>query len=121
MVERTDPAEVEHMISIDSLDFVAEDRSQSLTLVTIEFDSEGAANDYVELMTSQIPDMQAHSAKIGDASFYAAVNESAFGSMVLFKKGLWVVTLHTAQPNGTSPLVDLSGLEAMARIVANRL
>ena len=65
--------------------------------------------------------MEAHSVIIGDASFYAAVNESAFGSMVLFKKGVWVVTLHTAQPNGTSPLVDLAGLEALSRIVANRL
>ena len=121
MAAKVDPAQVEHMVSFDSLDFVEDADSRSLSLITIEFDSESAATDHLELVTRETPGIQGHSVTIGDASFYVEVNESAFGSMVLFKKGVWVVTLHTAQPDGARPLVDIAAVETLARIVADRL
>ena len=41
--------------------------------------------------------------------------------MVVFKERLWLVTLHTTQFAGATPLVDLAGVEALARTVADRL
>ncbi len=58
---------------------------------------------------------------IGDASLYIEANEAGIGSMVVFKKGLWLVTLHTTQSASATPLVDLAGVETLARIVADRL
>ena len=121
MAANVDPAQVEHIVSFESLSFDTADGFVGLTLTTINFDSEEAATNHLELVTSETPGMQDLSVKIGDASLYVEVNESGVGSFVFFKKGEWVVMLHTAQPDGTSPLVDLAGVEALARIVAGRL
>jgi hypothetical protein len=43
------------------------------------------------------------------------------GSVVAFKKGEWVVSLHTSHPDGDTPLMDLAELESLARTVAGRL
>ena len=37
------------------------------------------------------------------------------------KKGEWVVSLHTAQAADVTPLVDIAGIESLARTVADRL
>ncbi|MCH8801779.1 MAG: hypothetical protein IH963_12810 [Chloroflexi bacterium] len=116
-----DPSQVEHMRSFDSLEFTAEGDSWSLSLTTIRFDSEESATDHLQLVTRETPGMQAHSVKIGDASSYIEVNESGVGSFVVFKKGDWVVILHTAQPAGVAPLVDIAQVEALARKVADQL
>ena len=113
-----DPAQVEHMDSFESLVFTGEDHSRSLTLTAIKFDSDDAAADRSRLMSEGMKNM---SAKIGDGSAYVDLNDSGIGSMVVLKKGVWVVSLHTAQPDGVTPLVNLSGVEALARTVADRL
>jgi len=41
--------------------------------------------------------------------------------MVAFKKGEWVVMVHTAQSRGVSPLLDVTGVETLARLVAEHL
>ena len=41
--------------------------------------------------------------------------------MVVFKKGVWLIQLYTAQPEGVTPPLDLASVEAAARIVAERL
>ena len=58
---------------------------------------------------------------IGDAVAYRGGNQSGIGSTVVLKKGEWLVSLHTAQAAGATPLVDLAGVEALARMVADRL
>ena len=121
MAAAVDPAQVEHMDSFDSLSFATVDGFRGLTLTTVMFDSEGAAAHHLRLVTSETPGMQDLPDNIGDASSFAEANESDVGSLVFFKKGEWVVTLHTAQPDGVTPLVDLAGLEALARTVADRL
>ncbi len=113
-----DPAQVEHIDSFDSLWFDIDDGARSLVLTTMDLDSEGAATDRLGLMSSGMSDLPD---KIGDASVYVEVNEAGIGSMVVFKKGEWVVSLHTAQRDGVSPIVDLEKLTTLARTVADRL
>ncbi|MDA1129740.1 MAG: hypothetical protein O2913_13760 [Chloroflexi bacterium] len=116
-----DPEQFEHIVSFDLLTFIAEGDSQSLSFTTLRFDSDGAASTHLELVVTQTPNMQEHSTKIGDASFFSEVNQSGIGSMVVFNKGDWVVMLHTTQSAESTPLVSLEGVEALARLVANRL
>ena len=116
-----DPAQVEHIDSFDSLSFDADDGARSLVLTTIDFDSEGAASDRFGLIVGEGSGMLDLPDNIGDVSAYVEANEAGIGSMVVFKKGGWVVTLHTAQGAGISPLVDLEGLTTLARMVADRL
>ena len=119
--EAVDPAQVEHIDSFDSLAFEMAGSSQGLALTTIKFDSEEAATNHLELVTSETPGMDDHTSKIGDTSFFAEFNEAGIGSIVVFKKGLWVVMLLTTQSADATPLVDLAGVEALARTVADRL
>ena len=119
-----DPSQVEHIVSFDSLSFDTADGSQGLTLTTIQFDSEGAATDHWALVNSEEQTrsgMQDFTDTIGDASGFIEANTAGVGSMVLFKKGAWVVVLSTAQPDSVAPLVDVAGVEALARMVADQL
>ena len=88
---------------------------------TVKFDSESAATDHLELVTTETPGLQELSGNIGDTSLYAEGNESGIWSMGFFKKGVWVVTLHTTQPDGARSLVVIPAVETLARIVADRL
>lgn len=120
MAENVDPTPVEHMISFDSLSFVAADRTQGLTLTTIKFDSEEADN-HMALLALEASTMQDFADTIGDESGSLEVNEGGFGSIVVFKKGVWVIQLHTAQRSGVNPLLDLAGVEAASRLIADQL
>ena len=100
-----DPAQVEHMDSI----------------AVLSFDSEEAAATHMALMTG--PDSGIHDMDetIGDASVSLEANQGGMGSVVAFKKGEWVVSLHTSHPNGDTPLMDRAALERLARAVTDRL
>ena len=121
MAANIDPAQVEHMVSFDSLSFDIADGSKGLTLTVIHLDSEDAASDRMELMLEEGPGLEHLAEPIGDISGFIDANEGGIGSMVVFKKGDWVVMVHTAQSNGVAPLLDVSGLETLARLVAERL
>ncbi len=116
-----DPSQVEHMVSFDALSFDTADGSKELQLTTIQFDSEGGATDHWALVTSEESGMEDFTDTIGDASGFIEANTAGIGSMVIFKKGTWVVMLHTTQRDGVAPLVDVAGVEALARMVADRL
>lgn len=114
-----DPSQVVHMDSFTSLSFNTSGKSKSLLLTTIDFDSPAAAVfDAARLMDSSMFDLVP---TIGEVSSFVEVNAGGIGSMVSFRKGEWVVMLHTSQPDGTEPLVDLAGLTALAQLVADRL
>jgi len=124
MAASVDPSQVEHIVSFCSLSFDTADGSQGLTLTTIQFDSEGAATVHWALVNSEErtrSGMQDFTDTIGDASGFIEANTAGVGSMVVFKKGAWVVVLSTAQPDSFAPLVDVAGVEALARMVADRL
>lgn len=116
-----DPAQVEHMVSFDSLSFDIADGSKGLTLTVIHLDSESAASDRMELMVQEGPELQHLATEIGDVSGFIDSNQGGIGSMVIFKKGVWVVMVQTAQASGVAPFLDVSGVESLARLVAERL
>jgi len=121
MAANVDPTQVEHTISFDSLSFETADGSQALMLTVIHLDSEGAASDQMETMIEEGVPLEDLSEGIGDVSGVIEANEGGIGSMVVFKKGSWVVMLHTAQNRDVTPLIDVSGVETLARLVADRL
>ena len=92
-----------------------------MTLTTIQFDSEDEAVKQMALLASEAPGLQDITDTIRDESGSLEVNQDGFGSLVVFKKGVWVIQLHTAQPSGVTPLLDLAGVEAAARLVADRV
>ena len=120
MAAGVDPSQVEHMESFDSLSFETDGRSPSLSLTTIKFDSEEFVAGHMEIVLSEAPGMQNLSEPMGDSAYYIEVNQSGIGSMVVFKSGVWVVMLHTSQGANDSPLVDLAGVESLARIIVDR-
>ena len=121
MAANVGPAEVEDMVSFDSLSFDIADGSKGVTLTVIHLKSESAASDRMELMVEEGPELQHLDTEIGDVSGFVDANEGGIGSMVIFKKGVWVVMVHTAQASGVAPLLDVSGVETLARLVAERL
>jgi len=116
-----DPAQVEHIDSFAVLSFDTEDGYRGLSLTTMDFDSEDAATEHMAMMTGPDSGMQDMDETIGDASVSLKANQGGMGSLVAFKKGEWVVFLHTSHPNGDTPLMDLADLESLARAVAGRL
>ena len=100
-----DPAQVEHMDSF----------------AVLSFDSEEAAATRTALMTRPDSGMHDMDETIGDASVSLEANQGGMGSVVAFKKGEWVVSLHTSHPNGDTPLMDRAALESLARAVTGRL
>ncbi len=121
MAAGVDPAQVEHMVSFDSLSFDVADGSKGITLTVIHLDSESEASDRMELMVQEGPELQHLATEIGDISGFIDPNEGGIGSMVVFKKGVWVVMVHTTQSRGVAPLLDVLGVETLARLVAERL
>ncbi len=75
-----DPAQVENMVSFDSLSFETADGSQGLTLTAIKFDSEEAAVDQMTLMTSEGPELQDLADPIGDESGMVEVTRVESGA-----------------------------------------
>ena len=118
MAAEVDPTQVEHMDSFDSLGFDTPDGMGGLTLTTIDFDSEAAAEDHMVMLMQEIPVLDLG---IADVSGAIEINAGGFGSIVVFKKGEWVVQLHTSQTDGTTPLVSFLDLQDLAGLVASRL
>ena len=116
-----DPSQVEHMDSFTVQSFDTEDGHRGLSLTTLDFDSEDAAATHMAMLTGPDSGMQDMDETIGDESVSLEANRGGMGSLVAFKKGEWVVSLHTSQPNGDTPLMDLADLESLARAVAGRL
>jgi hypothetical protein len=100
-----DPSQVAHMDSF----------------VTLDFDSVEAAVNHAALMMGPDGGMLALTPVIGNQSAYIEANAGGIGSFVAFAQGEWVVTLHTAQADGVTPLVGLDELTALAELVASRL
>ncbi len=103
-----DPSQVEHIDSFESLSFDTEDGARSLVLTTIDFDSEGAAADHLGLVVGEGSGMLELPDNIGDASAFQEANDAGIGSIVVFKKGEWAVSMHTAQGAGIDPLDRIS-------------
>ncbi len=116
-----DPAQVVNMDSWYGMGFDTEDGMKGLTFSLIDFDSQASAQDHFENMRAQTPGLETMSLPIGDISAEVEVNAQGVGSIIVFLKGRKRIQLHTAMPAGEEALVDLEGLEELARIVESRL
>ncbi len=121
MAESVDPAQVEDMDSWYGMAFVAEDRMKSLTFNVIDFDSQTSAQDRFEKTRAEIPGLEIMNLSIGDTSAEVEVNAQGIGSIILFREGDQLIELYTVMPAGEETLVDLEGLEELARIAESRL
>ena len=103
--------------------FESLDRNKQMLMSVIDFESGTGAIQHLETMRSNLPDfpVEVIDPPLGDESFRIQVDEVGVGVLLVFKKGDKAVTFHTAQPDGDEPLVDLDGLEELARNVERKL
>lgn len=120
MAEAEDPQQVVNMDSFYGLSFQTEDGMRSMTLTVIDFDSTSSAGQRLQQGTQEGA-WDSMQQSIGDESYRAELNSDGIGSMVIFLKGDKFVQLHTAMPDGESPIVDLDALEELAGKVEEKL
>jgi hypothetical protein len=100
------------------------DGSKSITLTVIKFDSVIAADAHYETVLDSLRESagdQLTEGIIGPKSHKAVVNTAGVGSFVDFQKGVILCSLHTAMPEGETPLVDSDQLVDMAQLVEEKL
>ncbi|MFQ5969190.1 MAG: hypothetical protein ACE5J2_01660 [Nitrososphaerales archaeon] len=119
IAESVDPEQVANMDSFYNLSFNSKNRTGSLSFSMIDFDSQTSAQKHFGTIKSVMPGSQIMDPPIGDASFEVEVNTQEVGSFVIFIKADKVIELHTASL--AEPIVDLKGLEGLAKIVEERL
>ncbi len=120
MAESTNPNDIIHMNSFYGSSFQTEDGMKGITLFVIDFDSISSAQQYSQKLIneSKLGNMKT---PIGDNSFEKEFNSKGIGSVLVYKKGNMIVSLHTAMPDNEKPLTNLKGLEELAKIVDERL
>ena len=109
------------MDSFFGLSFQTQDGMKAITLTVSDFAYAALEKDPFDKLKSAVPQLEVMDPPVGDASARVEVNAGGIGSTIMFAKGDKSVQLHTAQPNGESPLTSLEGLEQLARIVEKRL
>ncbi len=85
----------------------------------MDFDSLSAAQTQYDLVAAEVlPSMDTAA---GGRPAGAEPNGQGLGSMLVFIHGDAVVSLHTVQIGGHPPLVTLSGLEGLGKLISDRL
>ena len=121
MAGRADQSQVEKIDSWYGTTIEAADRGPGMTFSVIDFDSESSAQDHYGTVTAETSALQEMPSPIGDTSSQVEVNAEGIGSMLVFMSGDKVVSMHTAQSEGQSPLVSLEDLEELAALVVSKL
>jgi hypothetical protein len=96
-------------------------RGVGLTYSVIDFISAEAARAHYDSMLAEAAGLVPMSDTIGEASAELEVNSGGIGGMSIFVSADALVSFHTAQPDGTSPMVTIEGLRELAGLVAGRL
>ena len=102
------------------LRFERGDAADGLALSVIEYDVADGARDRLEQVQAG-PAFDAMTPPVGDASAVAGPNEAGTGPALVFVKGRRFVAVHTIVGEGREALVDAAQLEALARLVNDRL
>ncbi|MAF53208.1 MAG: hypothetical protein CL694_09385 [Chloroflexi bacterium] len=121
MAEGVDASQVETIESWYWLALGEAGIDRGLSFSVMDFDSEDAALAHYGEVTSDDSGMFQMTPSIGYASAHVDVNAGGIGSMVVFVSGDKLVTLHTAQDDSLLPLVSISAIETLAKVVAARL
>ena len=96
------------------------DRSNGMTLTVIRFDSTGSAESHFDVMREGMPgDIAA--GDLGPRSYEVVVDSEGVGSFVVFQNGVHVVMLHTAMPEGETPVRNVDELASIAQMVNSKL
>jgi hypothetical protein len=112
------PEQAAVMDSFFVLHFRADEEMKDLIFSMIDFDSPTSAQNHLDRMKSEGPGLEDMEPPIGDASVEVKANSHGTDGAVIFIKGDKFVQLHTM---GEQPIIDLEGLEELARIVESRL
>ena len=120
MAESVDPQQVVDMDGFYGISFQTEDGMRSVTLAVIDFDSTSPAGQHLQQAKSERA-WNRMQKSIGDESYGVELNSNGMGSVVIFLKGDRFVQLHTAMPDGESPIVDLDALKELANKVEEKL
>ena len=108
----------------------AADGSKAMTLAVTRFASNDAADSQYNVTRSslevddpaQFPEgAQFNEGVDGRQSYQAVVNTGGIGSMVVIRKELVVISMHTAMPSGETPLLDSGELLDVAKGVSAKL
>ncbi|HAL47097.1 MAG TPA: hypothetical protein DCP37_05035 [Dehalococcoidia bacterium] len=121
MAEGVDASQVETIESWYWLALGEAGIDRGLSFSVMDFDSEDAALAHYGEVTSDDSGMFQMTLSIGYASAHVDVNAGGIGGMVVFVSGDKLVTLHTAQDDSLLPLVSISAIETLAKVVAARL
>ena len=121
MALSVDPKQVVAVDSWYGLIIVSEDGFKGMTFQVVDFDSQQKASDHFEKAKSETPGIVAAASPIGDAYAQYDIDDRGLGGLVMFIKGDLAVSLHTSRPDGQQALVDLEGLNQLARAVETKL
>ena len=121
MAGRADLSQVEKMDSWYGMTIEAADGGPGMTFSVVDFDSKSSAEDHFVGIMSETSVLRQMTPPIGDISGQVEVNAEGIGSMLVFSSGDKVVSMHTMQSEGQSPLVSLEDLEKLAALVLSRL
>ena len=118
------PAQGQGVVHTYVMNFETENTAQEVTFGLIEFETEEFARLHYERVTSSgvtIPVLQPVEPPVGELSAGMDFAPGDVGSILVFKTGDVVVSLHTGQQAGLEPLTGLAGLTGLARTVEERL
>ena len=121
MAGRAGPSQVEKIDSWYGMTIEAADGGPGMTFSVVDFDSESSAEDHFVAVMSETSVLRQMTPPIGDISARVELNAEGIGSMLVFTSGDKVVSMHTMQSEGLSPLVSLEDLEELAALVMSRL
>ena len=121
MAGRVDPSQVEKMDSWYGMTIEAADGGPGMTFSVVDFDSQSSAEDHYVAVMSETSALRQMTPPIGDISGQVEVNAEGIGSMLVFSSGDKVVSMHTMQSEGQTPLVSLEDLDELAALVVSRL
>jgi hypothetical protein len=120
MAESADPKQVIAMDSFFGLSFQTEDGMKAITLAVIDFNSTYSAQQHLQKVKIE-SELESMEMPIGESSYEKEFNSKDIGSIVIFLKGDKFVSLQTAVPDSEEAVVDLKGLEELAKKVKKTL
>ena len=118
--EAVDADQVRGISSWYGLRFERGDGGDGLTFSVIEYDSAEAAHDRLQQVETG-PAFIAMTPPVGEGSAMAAAREAGTGPALVFVKARRFIALHTIVGSATGALVDATQVEALARLVDDRL
>ena len=120
LAQAVDADQVGGISSWYGLRFERRDASGGLTFSVIEYDSAKGSRDRLKQVEAG-PAFVAMTPPVGDGSAMAAASEAGTGPALVFVKARRFIALHAIVGEARDALVDAAQLEALARLVDDRL